>query len=290
MGTWGTSISANDTFADIYDEFFELYNEGFEVNDISKRLFTENQEIINDAYDSDNFWFALAKAKWECKQLDGELYGRVKNIIDTGADIEVWRQLDATEKDLKKRKIVLDKFLADISVQKAKTRARRKKRSPKTYNPVFQKGDCITFKLANGNYGGAVALEALYDWTNRFVNLIAATRIDQPNKPALKDFERAEVLVKNFALWNESPSIDWYNPVKHQNIINLIEIVGQTDIEIIYTQYTDSSSYINKTATFGFMDNFDGWIIGQINRQFEFEKSNNGPSRKLKITELTKVK
>ena len=31
MGTWGTGISSNDTFADIYDEFFDLYNDGLSV-------------------------------------------------------------------------------------------------------------------------------------------------------------------------------------------------------------------------------------------------------------------
>src|SRR5688572_2133233 len=127
MGTWGTTISSNDTFADIYGEFFELYDSGWEANDISKRLISSNQEIINDLDDCNNFWFALAKAQWECKQLDTDLYVRVKNIIDTGADIEVWRQLNADETDLKKRKIVLEKFLTDISTEKQKEKARRKK-------------------------------------------------------------------------------------------------------------------------------------------------------------------
>ena len=27
MGAWGTGISSNDTYADIYEQFIDLYNE-----------------------------------------------------------------------------------------------------------------------------------------------------------------------------------------------------------------------------------------------------------------------
>src|SRR5690606_9910284 len=126
MGAWGTAISSNDTYVDIYGEFFNLYNDGLDVAEISKKLIADNQEIINDKDDCNNFWFALAKAQWECKQLDKEIFNLVKKVVETGADIEVWRQLDADEKDIKKRKIVLDKFLADLQTERPKAKSRKK--------------------------------------------------------------------------------------------------------------------------------------------------------------------
>ena len=78
MGAWGTAISSNDTYADIYDEFFSLYNEGHTVGEISKRLIADNQETINEPDDSNNFWFALVKAQWECKQLDTDILKKSK--------------------------------------------------------------------------------------------------------------------------------------------------------------------------------------------------------------------
>ena len=102
MGVWGMAISSNDTFEDIYADFFDLYNDGLEVAEISKRLIDNNKETIDDPDDSDNFWFALAKAQWQCKQLDKALYKRVKEIIETDANIEIWRQLGAEEKEIKK--------------------------------------------------------------------------------------------------------------------------------------------------------------------------------------------
>lgn len=280
MGTWGTAISSNDTYSDVYGEFFELYNDGLEVAEISQRLIQANQETINDPDDSNNFWFALAKAQWECKQLDTTLYNRVKTIVDTGTDIEVWRQLDADEKDLKKRKIVLDKFISDISTEKPKAKARKKKKEPKILQPVFAKGDCVTFKLINGNYGGAVVLEAIYD-TEYGNNLIAATRINQQNKPTLEDFKNSTILVLNFASWKDSPNIHWYSPIRHKNVENLIEVVGQIKVDKAYTYYNGN------TTEFGSCGDFDVWIIDGINRQLDFELSNKKSDKVIKIKELT---
>ena len=114
--------------------------------EISKKLIAANQETINDKDDCNNFWFALAKAQWECKQLDKDIFDRVKKIVEAGADLEVWRQLDADEKDIKKRKVVLDKFLADLQTERPKAKSRKKKI---IRHPLFDKGDCLTFKLEN---------------------------------------------------------------------------------------------------------------------------------------------
>lgn len=184
MGAWGTAISSNDTYADIYDEFFDLYNEGQSLEEISKKLIADNQETINEPDDSNNFWFALAKAQWECKQLETKILERVKQIIETGSDLQVWRRLDADEKNIKKRKVVLEKFWADLQTERPKTKPRKKK---VIKQPPFDKGDCLTFKLANGNYGGAVVLEAIKD-TEYGHTLIATTRINQPTKPTKNRF------------------------------------------------------------------------------------------------------
>lgn len=162
MGTWGNAISSNDTYADVYSDFFELYNAGRDLSAISEKLIKDYRETIVLSEDANNFWFALAKAQWECKQLNPDVLDRVRDIVESGSDIEVWRQLDADEKDIKKRKVYLNKFLADIEIEKPKARARKKK-TIKILQPLFEKGDCLTFKLENGNYGGIVILEAIKD-------------------------------------------------------------------------------------------------------------------------------
>ena len=277
MGAWGTAISSNDTYADIYGEFFDLYNDGQSVEDISKKLIADNQETINEPDDSNNFWFALAKAQWEGKQLDTEILERVKEIIQTGSDLEVWRRLDADEKDIKKRKVVLDKFLADLQAEKHRAKSRKKK---VIKQPPFEKGDCLTFKLANGNYGGAVVLEAIKDTEYGHI-LIATTRINQPTKPTKTDFENAEVLIANYANWDNNFNIKWYLPIRHKQTAHLIEKVDTIEVQISYD--------INKSMN-GFVADFDIWVIQVADQQFESEKTKSRPTTKQTIKELTKKK
>ena len=151
MGAWGPGISSNDTFADVYGEFFDSFNRGGIVTAISARLIEANKDTINDPDDSNNFWFALAKAQWDCKELDPKLLEQITRIIDSGTDIEVWRRLDANEKTLSKRKVALEKFLVTLRSERPKAKQRKKKKIPQ---PPFEKGDCLTFRFKNGNYGG----------------------------------------------------------------------------------------------------------------------------------------
>jgi len=277
MGAWGTAISSNDTYADIYDEFFDLYNDGQSVDQISKKLIAENQEIINELDDSNNFWFALAKAQWECKQIDPLILERVKHIVETGSDIEVWQRLKADRNDVKKRKVVLDKFLADLQTEKPKAKTRKRK---VIKYPPFEKGHCLTFKLANGNYGGAVILEAIKD-SEYGHTLIATTRINQRAKPTTNDFENAEVLIANYANWDNHFNIKWYLPIRHKQVEHLIEKVGTIEVQISY----DIKKLLN-----GYVADFDIWVIQVADQQFESEMTKPRPTTKQTIKELTKKK
>ena len=202
---------------------------------------------------------------------------RVNQIIETGSDIEVWRRLDADEKDIKKRKVVLDKFLADLQTERPKAKSRKKK---VFRQPPFEKGDCLTFKLANGNYGGAVVLEAIKD-TEYGHTLIATTRINQPTKPTKADFENAEVLIANYANWDNNFNIKWYLPIRHKQTAHLIEKVDTLEVQINY----DISKSMN-----GFVADFDIWVIQVADQQFKSEETKARPTTKQTIKELTKRK
>src|SRR6186713_1973971 len=115
MGTWGTGLSSNDTFEDIYSEFFEMYNNGLEVPEITKNILSDNIELQSDYEDKNSFWFALAKAQWECGTLDQAVYEKVKSIIKNGDNLKLWVELNGTSNDVNKRKKVLEDFLEKIS-------------------------------------------------------------------------------------------------------------------------------------------------------------------------------
>lgn len=278
MGTWGTAINSNDTSSDIYADFFDLYNEGEKPDAIAKKLIRDNKELIDNPDDSNNFWFALALALWETKALEQETFNRVKEIIQTEKDLQVWRELDADETEIKKRKGVLEKFLVKISSEKDKPKARKKK---KIKEPIFEKGTCLTFRLPNRNYGGAVVLEA--DKQTGFgYNLIVTTRINKSERPTIKDFENAKVLVPNFGNWENQPKVTWYLPDRFKKEYSeLFETVGKIQID---KNYTPNGSEIRSSFSAGWQ-----YIIEPVTAQFEYEKI-NGENKLFLLTELTEKK
>lgn len=225
----------------------------------------------------ENLWNIILKAQWECKELATNVLDRVEQIVQTGADLKVWRQLDATEKDIAKRKVVLDKFLSKILSERPKAKSRKKK---VIREPVFAKGDCLTFNLANGNYGGAVVLEAIYN-TEYGHNLIATTRINQVNKPTQKDFETAELLISNYGNWHDKENLQWYLPIRHKQTAHLIDRVCNIEVQQTYD--------ISKSML-GFVADFDLWIIEQADKQFQSEQTKGRPTTTRTIKELTKNK
>lgn len=271
MGTWGTGISSNDGFADTYDEFFDLYNDGVEVEEITARLISQNQETISSPFDANDFWFALAKAQWECKALDKFLLERVKIIIESGADIELWRSQDASSTDLRKREAVLEKFLAKISVEKPKPRKRKR---VLLGTPSFEKGDCLTFRFSTGNFGGVIVLDS-HVGKGYASNLVAVTRINQANTPDERAFRKGDVLVCNFSDWDNEIWIRWM---------------------YCRTFSRDSSHFqratrIKVSKEFGVFDYkwAGGWktcLIDSAESQFEYEKSHARPQESLKVRSI----
>ncbi len=127
MGMWGVNVKDSDSFADVYDGFFDFYNNGASPENASSEVKESFSEYFEDYEDSNNSWFALAYAQWETKSLEQSVYEKVLSIINSGSDIKLWEELGANKDDLKKRKIALDSFLEEISSEK-KTKKRRKRR------------------------------------------------------------------------------------------------------------------------------------------------------------------
>lgn len=275
MGVWGTAISSNDVYADVYGLFFELFNAGKDVRQITSQLTQHFADTVSDPVENHDFWFALAKAQWECKQLDAEVLERVSRIIESGDNIRVWKELDASTSDLKKRRAVLEKFLNQLRSERASPRKRKKKI---IREPLFEKGECLTFRLSNGNYGGAVVLAGIKG-TEYNYNLIATTRINQKYKPTTEHFVLAELLVANYANYSNYLSIKWYLPVRNKEVADCIERVGAIPVEFDY-----SLDFVK----FGATSDFDITAISHADRQFAFEANGGSRPKQRFIKEFTK--
>ena len=135
MGTWNIKISGNDTFQDIYQSFFRLYNLGQNPTDISKQIQNDFAEMFNDYDEKNNSLFGLALAQWETKSLDPLIFKQVKEIIETCSDLEFWEGHNGTT--IEKRKKELDKFLVQISVERDKPKRRVRPKYEFTYNNLI---------------------------------------------------------------------------------------------------------------------------------------------------------
>lgn len=280
MGTWGNGILDNDTSSDIYGDFIDLYNEGQDPKTITEKLLNKNQYLIENPDDCTNFWFALALAQWETKSLNITVFDKVKDFIENDIDLAIWKELEASESDIRKRKLILQKFLEKLKSERIKPKP-RKKQKPVIAKPIYPKGTCLTFKLENGNYGGAIVLEEKEDLKFGGQNYIATTRINQATKPTIKDIKKSEILItSHFSNSDLRGEIVWYPSESFEEYNSIFEIIGEIKID---KKYTFGGIGTRTTA---------GWnyIKMDVERQFEFEKNNPLPTVVLKTIDYTKKK
>ncbi|MEK6153990.1 hypothetical protein WIW50_12045 [Flavobacteriaceae bacterium 3-367] len=276
MGTWGTGISSNDVYVDINYAFFEFYNQGLEVTEITERLIADNKDLVNSYEEQNNFWITIAKAQWECKALDPKILDRVKNIVESGKDIALWKELDAGQSDLTKREKVLAAFLAKIQTEKKSVRKRVKKRYR---DAIYEKGDCLIFQLSDKDYCGAFVLESEKN-TEFGLNLIVLTDIKSKNKPSATDFENANVhfsmeqqITKAF---KPVAQIFWYHASLHKKSQTKFEVVGRLKVSKSFDANKDYPRFSSWDNMPHFLDTYYS------------DLENNNCNVKLKLKKLKK--
>lgn len=168
MGCWGLGIAQSDEFCECYDDFMDEYDNGKAVSEITAAILAE----YRDEFDDDDgvmhdIYFALAKAEWMCCEQSEFILNRVKEIIESGANIEFFRELEATESDLKVRRKNLEKFLDMLLVPREQPR-KRKRTAPapeKSFSPL-EIGDCFAYKFDTG-YRVMCILERFKPWVEK---------------------------------------------------------------------------------------------------------------------------
>ena len=81
----------------------------------------------------------------------------------------------------------------------------------------------------------------------------------------------------NYGSWADKPCIQWYFPLRHKRVAHLIEKVDEMDVLI---------DYRTEGSLLGFMGDFDLWVIGVANQQFESERTKPGSKTKQTIRQL----
>lgn len=189
MGTWSTSISGNDEYMSVYDRFRELYGacEGKEwkytESEIKQKMEEEFATIRNEKDTSSDYWFALARVYWEYGIADDTPITRTKEIIESGTDLDRWKTLGGTGKQIRERKKALDAFLYKLSTPNSKPTRR-----PKLIKvqPPFRAGDLLVIEDKDGYFAaGIVSGESADKWGRNVVHLLNYYSKEKPSAAEL---------------------------------------------------------------------------------------------------------
>jgi len=175
MGTWGTSIFADDTAADVRDDYRDMVASGVSDADALARMQKKYLDKSPDLrkHVEPLFWIALALTQWKLGRLDETTKTNATQIIDSGQDIQNWRQLGASEADLRKRVRVLAAARQQLCSPQGPQKSLRPQR--KTVSP-FRPGDVVRFTLSSGKMvlfritslyidrGGEAPIAEVLDW------------------------------------------------------------------------------------------------------------------------------
>lgn len=155
MGCWGMGIAQTDEFCEVYEQFMDAYDEGEAAEKITADILEEYHEefpdedgVMHDVY------FALAKAEWMCCAQSPLILQRVKEIIDSEANILFYREMGAREPDLKTRRKNLDKFW--IMLQTPRSRPRKRTPKPGYESAESRKGMVFWYRSKGAVYGAVV--------------------------------------------------------------------------------------------------------------------------------------
>lgn len=143
MGAWGTGIFDNDTSCDIRDEFINYLEEDKTVEEATKLIL--NEYLDNDDLEEISLvYIGLASIQMEKNCLQEEVRKIAIEMIERGADLELWEESKA--KDYEKRKQLLyelKKELLNFKFKATKPTIKRRR---------IKLGDVYAIPLPNGKY------------------------------------------------------------------------------------------------------------------------------------------
>lgn len=180
----------------------------------------------------------------------------------------------------------MHKFLRKLQTEKKVTKKVKPAKPIKLIDSLFLKGDCLIYKMIDGNFGGAFVLTDEQK-SEVGANFIAITNISKTEKPTVADFKKSEVYVKrqkDFNLsfgklkerWKDVPQIGVAMAIDFQKEKIEIEVIGKLKL---YKQYRPSNSYMGLP-----------WnqLLKILPDKEEYQKQNGLPKTRIKLSKWIK--
>lgn len=185
MGAWGTGILQNDTTADIWIEFKELYNQGLSQKEIRLQLEAEYNPQSDIEYYAE-IWTGIAYGQWMCGNLEDYTFKKLNDATKLK-----WQILWTDDKKLlgKRIKAITD-FIEKIQTPKSNP-LRRKKIVDRPV--VFKQGDIIALKIDEEEYLTGIVVKH-NDHPTHGENTIILTDLIFKSKPTHKQILDANIL------------------------------------------------------------------------------------------------
>ncbi len=141
MGSWGTSIFANDTACDVRGTYEELLCYGHTPEDAERQVLQELEMDIDDPENDPDAWLALAATEWRCgRKLSEDVRKVALMLIDQPVSSELWE----TEKQKVNRRKALDRLREQLNAPLP--RPKRLKPLPVIHSP-WNVGDVVALRL-----------------------------------------------------------------------------------------------------------------------------------------------
>lgn len=235
MGAWGYGIRQDDFVLDVVGDFEDRLKAGQGAADATNAVKAKFAAAIEDTDDGPLFWIALADLQWLYGELEPQVLKRVQDDFDSGRSLDPWRE---DPRGLSRRRATLEKFISKIAAPNP-----RPKKPPKIVvrAPKFAPGDCLSIRLANGQYAAALVLAADHSIVEYGKNLVALLDYLSPEKPTIEVFRNRKWLVLTHHNWSSKLALAWYQHVGFRAAKGRLDIVGH--VEILGSDPKDSNMY-----------------------------------------------
>lgn len=175
MGVLGSGLYSDDLAADVRDDFRAHVAGGKSGEDATRALLAEWQEELGDPDTAPVFWLALADTAWRAGRLEAHVLAEARRVIEAGEELDRWRRLGATEREVEARRRVLVKLRQQLDEPQPAPKKVRPSRGFVDFTE-WERGDVISFSRSDGRpalllvlgtveYGGAIhPVLGLLDW------------------------------------------------------------------------------------------------------------------------------
>jgi hypothetical protein len=261
MGAWGTGILSDDTVRDVHGSYLDLFNRGNSPEAIRQKLLEDYAESVGDSDEGPLIWLGIAKAQWDCAQLEPVVLSKIREIVSDGLGLDLWAEQG--ERLLQSRKAALSQFLAKLETPNPRPRTPRKAIKRKA---IFQPGDCLAVRLEDGDWGAILVLEDEPESDDPYKetygkNLVVTLRYKSPEMPSLSVFEKREWLYLTHHSWKGQLELCYVTAVRFRKVKDRFVRVGAIQLRPTDPRTANMySSWPNKLDDMYLQDRWDRGI------------------------------